>query len=282
MTWTVIDGKRVIVETLPGSPAEAAGIQPGWIAETRDGKPLNETTQYVARLNHPITFGFRDLQDRPVTLQLSPQLLRFDRLVARQLEGGVRYLRFDRFSVQSLRWLSQQLKEHRPAPAAIVDLRRNPGGTLFAALATVEEFFDHSVPAGEFVRRDGRTRATKGISLFSAKYPGRVIVLIGPGSASSSEIVAHVLQQQKRATIIGQRSAGAVIASEFFSLPGGGRLQVPIQDYIGVDGRRLEGRGVTPDIVTPRPTVAEIRAGRDLEIEAALTELRKEALIGRN
>jgi carboxyl-terminal processing protease len=128
---------------------------------------------------------------------------------------------------------------------------------------------------GQFVQRSGKVRETKGIALFSARYAGRVVVLIGPGSASASEIFAHVLQQQKRATVVGRRSAGAVIVSRFYRLPGGGRLQVPIQDYVGVDGQRLEGRGVTPDVVVPAPTFADWRAGRDPELEAALAELRK-------
>jgi len=99
---------------------------------------------------------------------------------------------------------------------------------------------------GQFVQRGGKVRETKGIALSPARYAGRVVVLIGPGSASASEIFAHVLQNQKRATVVGRRSAGAVIVSRFYSLPGGGRLQVPIQDYLGVDGQRLEGRGSRP------------------------------------
>jgi carboxyl-terminal processing protease len=128
---------------------------------------------------------------------------------------------------------------------------------------------------GRFVRRDGKERETSGFALFSARYAGRVAVLIGPGSASASEIFAHVMKNEKRATLVGRRTAGAVIVSRFYGLPGGGRMQIPIQDYLGVDGERLEGRGVEPEITVPAATLADWRAGRDPELQAALAVLAK-------
>ena len=275
LRWLEIAGQFIVTDVLPGGTAAEAGVQVGWIAVSRNGRSLDGREDFITRLGEPVTFEFIDLADRRVTLALEPRLLDFDRLVARDLPGGYRYLRFDLFSAASLRWLSEELKTHRAAPGVVIDLRQNPGGNALVNLIAVEEFFDRRVPMGRFVQRGGRVRETKGIALFSARYAGRVAVLVGPGSASASEIFAHVMQQQRRATVVGRRSAGAVIVSRFYSLPGGGRLQVPIQDYVGVDGRRLEGRGVTPDVIVPARTVADWRAGRDPELEAALAELGK-------
>lgn len=275
LRWTEVEGRRIVTDVLPGGAAAEAGVQVGWIALKRDGRSLDSREDFIAKLGRPVVFEFEDLAGLPVTLALEPRLLDFDRKVARDLAGGVRYLRFDRFETETMRWLSAELKAHRAAPGVIVDLRQNRGGNALVNMIVVEEFFDRRVPMGQFVQRSGKVRETKGIALFSARYAGRVVVLIGPGSASASEIFAHVLQQQKRATVVGRRSAGAVIVSRFYRLPGGGRLQVPIQDYVGVDGQRLEGRGVTPDVVVPAPTFADWRAGRDPELEAALVELRK-------
>ena len=273
LRWLEIAGQRIVTDVLPGGAAAEAGVQVGWVAVARNGRSLDVREDFISRLGEPVIFEFRDLSDQPVTLALEPRLLDFDRMFARDLPGGHRYLRFDRFSTASLRWLSEELKTHQAAPGVVVDLRQNPGGNALVNMIAVEEFFDRRVPMGRFVQRSGKERETRGIALFSARYAGRVVVLIGPGSASASEIFAHVLQNQKRATVVGRLSAGAVIVSRFYSLPGGGRLQVPIQDYVGVDGQRLEGRGVTPDVVVPAPTVADWREGRDPELAAALAEL---------
>lgn len=271
LRWLNLDGNRVVTDVIPGGAAAEAGVHPGWLIELRAGRPIDEREIFVSKLGQPVAFTFIDLQARLVTLSLEPRLLDFERQIARDLPGGYRYVRFDRFSIANLRWLSAELKAHRSVPGVIIDLRQNPGGNVAANQMAVEEFFDGSkkVVMGRFVRRGGKRRETNGFALFSAHYVGKVVVLIGPGSASASEIFAHVMQQEKRATVVGRRSAGAVIVSRFYDLPGGGRLQVPIQDYIGIDGQRLEGRGVTPDVVVPAPTIADWRAGRDLELDAA-------------
>jgi len=81
------------------------------------------------------------------------------------------------------------------------------------------------------------------------------------------------MQQHRRATIIGRRTAGAVIVSRDYPLPGGGRLQVPVTDYVGNDGQRLEGRGVTPDLVRPALTLAELRGRKDPDLAEAVQSL---------
>lgn len=268
-------GQRVVVEVVPDSPAERAGVHCGWIVTARNGAPIrDDDPPFHTRVGEAVTFDFLNQADEPVSLTMQPELLNFDRFESRELAGGVRYLRFDEFNRQSLFWLSRQLKQHRAAPAVILDLRQNGGGTTFVLRVALAEFFERTVPAGKFVTRSGRANPTAAFGWLPARYAGRVVVLTGPASGSSSEILAHVLQHNGRATIVGRKTAGAVILSRLWSLPGGGRLQVPIQDYVGLDGQRLEGRGVTPDVLVPEPTLAELRACADRDLAAALELLR--------
>jgi hypothetical protein len=64
-------------------------------------------------------------------------------------------------------------------------------------------------------------------------------------------------------------TAGAVLASWFHGLAGGGELQLSRMDYVTPNGRRLESDGVEPDEKVTR-TLADLRAGRDVDLEAAL------------
>jgi carboxyl-terminal processing protease len=80
------------------------------------------------------------------------------------------------------------------------------------------------------------------------------------------------LKDHERATIVGRPTAGAVLASWFYSLPDGGELQLSREDYIAPNGRRIEGNGVEPNIVVTR-TLADIRTGRDPDLETALRVL---------
>jgi carboxyl-terminal processing protease len=85
-----------------------------------------------------------------------------------------------------------------------------------------------------------------------------------------------VLQDHGRATVIGRPTAGAVLASWFYELPDGGQLQLSREDYLAPKGRRLEGRGLEPDVAVSR-TLADLRAGRDRDLEEAVSRLRDAA-----
>jgi len=213
---------------------------------------------------------FLDWQDRTHVLTMAARLLPpAEPREARELEGGVWYLRFDRFDWESRRWLSDQLKAHRRAPAVVVDLRQNPGGGSLSLGITIGEFFPHSVDWGRFIGRNGRPHEEDSWQWGSARYAGRVAVLVGQGTASSAEIFAHALQFHHRAVLVGRPTAGAVVGSLFYRLPDGGKLQLGVLDYQGLDGRRLEGVGVKPEVVVSLK-LAELRAGVDSDLAAAL------------
>lgn len=267
-----IENQWVVRDVIPGSSAEAQGVRRGWLVKTINGRPVGER-RTPFKEGQSVDVDFIDENDQPQRLSLTAQSLSMaPRLDARELAGGVWYLRFDEFNAESRRWLSEQLKLHASAPAVVVDLRQNPGGEAFSLSFLLGEFFPRMMPMGKFVRRNGKDVATSSLSWRSARYAGRVAVLVGPGSASCSEIFAHVLQYHHRAALVGQKTAGAVIASAFYALPGEGRLQIPAWDYRGLDGQRLEGEGVTPDVPV-KAKLSELRAGRDPEIEAALREI---------
>lgn len=275
--WQLIEGRRVVTDVVPGGPADRAGIERGWLVVSRNGTPLRERETFITRLGEAVTFGFLDQHEESRTFTLQPELISFDRHEVRPLEDGIVYLRFDSFDRQSLSWLSDQLKNHREARAVVIDLRQNSGGNTLVLDMAVAEFFPRRVPVGRLVRRSGRARDTHSFAWLAARYAGEVVVLTSPATASAAEIFAHVLQHHERATVIGQKTAGAVIYSRPYRLPDGGKIQVPIVDYVGLDGLRLEGRGVTPDIEVSARTLADARATRDLEYAAALDVLGRTA-----
>ncbi len=269
-----VDDLWVVTTVYPGSAAAAAGVQPGWIVRSRDGRPVGERApRFTMRPGQEVRLEFLDPADRiiPLTLVAGP-VVWAPRREVRELDRGIVLLRFEEFDPASIRWLSAELEARRDAPAVIVDLRGNPGGLLMSVRFAIAEFFPAEVLIGTFVRRDGRERETGSLTLGAARYRGRVVILVDEASASSAEIFSHVLQQKGRAIVVGRTTAGAVIAARHYRLPDGGQLQLAIQDYVGLDGRRLEGAGVVPDVpVTVR--LDDLRQGRDVDLAAALAVL---------
>jgi carboxyl-terminal processing protease len=107
-------------------------------------------------------------------------------------------------------------------------------------------------------------------------FTGRVFILIDAASASASELVARTVQLTNRGTVIGDRSAGAVMTSRYYSLTvSHGEnvisygVMVTTADPIMSDGGRLEKKGVNPDFRI-LPTAEDLAAGRDPALAQAL------------
>lgn len=99
-------------------------------------------------------------------------------------------------------------------------------------------------------------------------YKGQLVVLIDSRSGSAAELFARITQLEKRGTVIGDQSAGAVMVSRSYPRETGvgGTLyygtSVRIADAIMTDGKSLERIGVTPDEVA-LPTGSDLAARRD-------------------
>jgi carboxyl-terminal processing protease len=268
------DGRWIVTDVLPGSPAEMAGVKPGWVVVARNDQPLGERLDFRPHEGEAASWDFLDEHDQKI--RLSPAAKRLSiapRQVVRELDGGFVYLRFDEFDGKDRRWLSHELKRHAAAPGVVIDLRRNPGGETFSLGISIGEFFDHQVDCGTFIGRNGARSVKNSWQLGSANYRGKVVVLVDGATGSAAEIFSAVLQDYGRARLVGRRTAGAVLASWFYELPDGGELQLSREDYVAPNGRRIEGNGLEPDIVVPR-SLEDLRSGRDRDLEKALEVLR--------
>jgi carboxyl-terminal processing protease len=277
-----LENRWVVTEVVPKSPAEKAGVLRGWIVEARDGKPLDAGASFSLKDGQLIDYDFLTADDERRTVSMTARVLSTaDRREVRPLADGAMYLRFDGFDYQSLRWLSDQLKTYRTAPAVVIDLRYNHGGLFYSLEFSLGEFFPKPVQLGTFVRRSGFEKEKDSNQFFSARYAGKVVLLTDRSTASCAEILAHALHYYKRAVLVGRPTAGAVVASRYFSLPDGGMLQIAVDDFRGLDGQRLEGLGVKPDIAVELK-LADLRVGTDADLLAAEASLHLAEIVAKN
>jgi C-terminal processing protease CtpA/Prc len=161
--------------------------------------------------------------------------------------------------------------------AVVFDLRGNGGGYESALLRLVGNLFDHDVKIGDMRRRKENkpvTAKARGKNPFA----GKVIVLIDSDSGSAAELFARVVQLEKRGTVIGDQSAGAVMRSMVHGHQTGLDIVVPYAvsvtdaDIVMVDGKSLEQNGVKPDELK-LPTANDLAAKRDPVLAYALSLL---------
>lgn len=162
----------------------------------------------------------------------------------------------------------------------IVDLRGNSGGNL-SSMTVAAHVLSDPTPAGVFLGpvwwRDNRAlpdlESTDEFPVLDAydldlffgllrshgvlvgrvepskpHFGGRIYVLIDRRTASAAEPLAELLKRTGRATLIGERTAGAMLSSERIPLQAGLVLIAPTADYYTAEGHRLEGTGVAPHV----------------------------------
>jgi len=156
----------------------------------------------------------------------------------------------------------------------ILDLRGNGGGYVKTMEALISNLVDHDVMISQEVGRK-KMDPSKSKSKGKSAFQGKLIVLIDSDSGSASEVFARAIQLEKRGTVLGDVSAGAVMTSQRFGDEHGDDnvvfygASIPIADVIMGDGKSLEHVGVIPDELIV-PTSADLAAGRDPVLSRAL------------
>jgi carboxyl-terminal processing protease len=159
----------------------------------------------------------------------------------------------------------------------ILDLRGNGGGYEDTMLRLLGNLFDRDITVGELKRRK-ETKPIIAKRRDGKFFSGNLVVLVDSKSGSAAEVLARVVQLEKRGTIIGDQTAGAVMRSRQFNHEVG----VDIVSYYGVsitdadiimpDGKSLEREGVTPDQILLM-TAPDLRNSRDPVLAQAAANL---------
>ena len=105
-----------------------------------------------------------------------------------------------------------------------------------------------------------------------ASFRRRTVWLIDGGTRSGAELLAYTIKHRDYGPLVGAQTAGAVTGGAPFLLPNGSLLYVAVAD-IAIEGRRLEGVGVAPDIAVPFSL--PYAAGADPQLERAIKEARQ-------
>lgn len=156
---------------------------------------------------------------------------------------------------EAIETMLEALAALKPPAAVLFDLQGNSGGSgkLFRMMSGC--FFD--VPTPLFVNHSpGLSDDTENVLFAEPDTRCRHLwkvpmgVLVNSKTGSVAELMPFILQKRQRATIIGTTTLGAAHAAEFYELPHGFGMMIPVgRVFDPISGEDFEGSGVVPDII---------------------------------
>jgi len=249
----------VVVAPIDDTPASRAGIRSGDVIVKIDGAPVSDLdlTTAVSRMRGPpgskvvLTIS-RDGFAEPRDLVLVRDHIRIVSVEGR-LYDGYGYVKIKNFQEHTDRFLKRALDDlrkqnKRELKGLVLDLRNNPGGLLDQAVKVSDRF----LPGGQIIvttkGRGGRHVEEERSHDRDTEPSYPMVVLVNAGSASASEIVAGALQDNGRATVIGQPTFGKGSVQTLIELDDGSGLKLTIARYYTPKGRSIQEKGIQPDV----------------------------------
>ncbi|KAA3664816.1 MAG: S41 family peptidase [Chloroflexi bacterium] len=280
------EGGPVILEPIPGNPAELAGIQIGDELVAVDGTPipLDMTVQAVADM-------IRGEKGTTVMLTVlhpgavEPQEIEIERgdilipsVTYRLLseDEAIGYIQLTRFSGESSNEVAEALTDllDQGAEKLVLDLRGNGGGLLDAAV----DIADHFVDEGPVMYQQQRGEDERVYNATDETLAGEVplVILIDGGTASAAEIVAGALHDRERAVLVGSSgSFGKGSVQLVYDLSDGSSVHITSSRWFTPNRIPLDQEGIQPDILVT-VTQEDIDNGRDAILNQAITHLQNE------
>ena len=163
--------------------------------------------------------------------------------------------------------IAAAMKTLEPAAAVIIDMRANGGGSPGTVALLMSYLFDEpDLPLFDIIPREGEVDSYR-TEPASAKMPrnGRrpIFVLTSARSFSGGEGFAFLMQERKRAVIIGEKTAGAANPGRPYPVNEVFQVTIP-NGHISsaIKHANWEGDGVTPDVVVPAEKALDVALER--------------------
>lgn len=245
-----------ITSVIKGGSAEQSGLKAGDIILAVDGKKLagesvqNAITLITGKENTKVTLEFyRPTTKSTGTKTLTRKVIKLANIEKRKLAGNIGYIHLNSFSLNAGQEVQAAISSMPGMKGWIFDLRNNTGGYVSAA-QDVLGLFPKVQDAFTLTYRGNMSESYHPVEQ-KVQWNTPVSLLINSMSASASEMTAVSVKDQKAGKLYGQTSYGKGVMQNLFTLSDQGILKLTTAEFFGPNGTAVQGKGVTPNIVTP-------------------------------
>ncbi len=253
------EGKAYVTDVFAGSEAEGKGIQSGDFIVAIDGdRGQNgwsqiEVTKKIAQsageevvltLRRPATIDADGGTEYTVTVECSDMLEA--NVTTELVNDNVGYIKLSQVTQNSASLVRQAVSTlmAEGAQSYVLDLRDNPGGYLTQSVDLTSLFVKSGVVAEIQTKQSLVTKTASGSTVTDAP----LVVLVNKNTAAAAEVIAGGLQDNKRATIVGETTQGKGSVQSIQELSWGGALRFTSAAYKTPLGHTIDGVGIKPNV----------------------------------
>ncbi|ELA08345.1 C-terminal processing peptidase [Moraxella macacae 0408225] len=243
----------VFDDVLANSPADQAGIQPGYyLHQINDNKLNDEQTQQdieqvlsgIAGTSLKLTISDKGRRKHSVNVQRN---LVEQQSVQARMDQGVVIVQIPVFQNNTLQQVMRAIAGlEEPFNAVILDVRNNPGGVLSSANDVASLFMNNKMLV-QIKNRNGLQETMK--TYHNARLANVPLAVIqNRYSASAAEVLASALQENQRAKIYGETSYGKGSIQSIIPVNDNEAVKLTVAHYYSGKGRQIDGVGVKADV----------------------------------
>lgn len=271
------NGRAYVTDVFEGSEAEARGVVQGDFVQAIDGDGRDwtmtevvnalsreEGSEVVVTWMHPTSLDAETGEEFTTTLTCQSYE---EENVTTALSNDVGYICLRQITQNSTDLVRDAIADltSQGALSFVLDIRDNPGGYLTQAVDIAGLFVKSGVLV-EIETVDGTTTKT---ATGATATDAPVVVLVNEYTSAAAEVLASALQDNQRATVVGQTTMGKGSVQVMRELSFGGAVRYTAAYYHSPLGYDINDVGVIPDVVVGSDSEAEVDTQRLVAVDTA-------------
>ena len=254
------NNQLLVVTPIKNSPAFKVGIKSkDIIKKINDIDISNKDTLYIEKLikgekntnvkltidrnNKELIFNIK--RDNLIVHPIKDELISIN-------DKKILFITIHLFNKLSYNDFKKTILKYKNYNGIVIDLRNNPGGLLTDSLDIADLFLDRNkILLFERTKNEIKKHFSKTMNIIPKNIP--LGIIINNGSASGSEILAGILQDYKRAIIVGETSFGKGSVQQIIPVNIGeqnlGAIKLTTSRYYLPSKRSIQNNGIIPNIL---------------------------------
>ena len=269
-----INQENIIAGILSDSPAKEAGLQPGDIILSLDGKTMN-----LEEIANYIKSNIKDSFE--ITVKRNGEKLKFNMArkkitlksvwskIYEKENKKIGYIYVSVFARNTYTQFKNELDNFKKQniDSLILDLRDNSGGELDAVTDMISLFLNSDKVIYQIEDRDGNKKITHSKGNEDFMLP--IAILINGNTASASEVMVTALKENLDAKLVGTQTYGKGTVQYVLTADNGSKYKMTTKKWLTPNGLYINKVGIEPDIKI------NLNSETDNQLENALKYLLK-------